>query len=135
MKKMKITELKRRWLNEYYSYSPKRFISKESIELLSADYPFKRNIIDIDFENLIILKIVNGLRELEWVVNKSDNRNNELLRFLERVAELDIFYILLFEDDKFIDKCIKINNNIDLVSNIYNALNWDNPQNILLYKK
>lgn len=134
LNELDIVEEKRNWLDEDYSYSPQRFTYKDEVEFISADYPFRNLIPSMD--NPICLKITHGIQELEWISNKSSCiENNCIIKFLKNLLILDSYYIYIFEDDMPINIKIAMNDSIDIEKIIRCIFNWDNPENILIYRE
>ena len=52
------------WGDEVISFSPKRFYSEDDVQLMEIQF-------DVESDNYIVLRIVDGLRELEWQANRS----------------------------------------------------------------
>ncbi len=120
------------WEDEVMSFSPKRFYSEDDVQLLEIQS-------DIESGNYIALKVVDGLRELELQANRSKEmfKRNNIMKLLEKICYLDYFNIIIKEDDSKIEKEIEYNynNSSPIYDIIVEALDWDKPLNLKIYKR
>lgn len=120
------------WKDEVMSFSPKRFYSEDDVQLLEIQS-------DIESGNYIALKVVDGLRELELQANRNKEmfKRNNIMKLLEKICYLDYFNIIIKEDDSKIEKEIEYNynNSSSIYDIIVEALDWDKPLNLKIYKR
>ena len=62
-------------------------------------------------------------------------RSNDVIRFLEKVCELDRFSIYLFEEDGLIKQRIKYTKDMDILPLIIRALDYEAPQDTEIYAR
>ena len=127
LKKIGIKEELTSWGDEVISFTPKRFRSEENVKLIELDS-------DSEIFNL---KVVEGLRELEWQANKNRElfEENNIMKLLERICCLSSFSIIIKEDDTSIEELELNNKNYYEINTIFaNALDWENPQSLKICK-
>lgn len=136
LKKVGIFELKNSWEGNEFSYSPQKFIFENKIQMICSEDRMLPGVKDCTNNNQIILKIVNGLRELEWEVNKESDKLkfNVIVKMLQLISQLNEFSIYIFRDDEIIKQQIKFNNKKNLLLLITKALKWTLPQDIRIYR-
>lgn len=130
--KIGVVEKLTSWGDEVISFFPKKFHSEDYVELMEIQS-------DVESDNYVVLRIVDGLRELEWQANRSKEmfRRNNIMKLLEKVCCLDYFDIIIKEDDANIEKEIEYNqkNSSAIYDIIVDALDWDKPQNLKIFKQ
>lgn len=127
MKKIGIKEELTSWGNEVISFTSKRFCSEGGVKLIA---------IDSDLE-IVTLKVVEGLRELEWQANKNREmfEENNIMKLLERICCLNSFSIIIKEDDTSIEELEFHNRNFYEINSIFvKALDWENPKSLKICK-
>lgn len=135
LKNVGIFELKNSWEGNEISYSPQKFIFEDKIQMICSEDRMLPGVKECTDNNQIILKIVNGLRELEWEVNKESDKLkfNVIVKMLQLISQLNEFSIYIFRDDEIIKQQIKFNNKKNLLLLITKALKWASPQDIRIY--
>lgn len=132
LQKIGVVEKLTSWGDEVISFSPKRFHSEDDVQLMEIQS-------DAESDSYIALRIVDGLRKLELQANRSKEmfRKNNIMKLLEKVCCLDYFKIIIKEDDDSIEKEIEYNfeNSSAIYDIIVDALDWDKPQNLKIYKQ
>lgn len=78
--------------------------------------------------------IISGMANMEEAQKENDMealheqeeilRSHIVIRFLEKICELDRFSIYIFEDDGCIDQRIKYTKDIDIYSLVIRAMNY-----------
>lgn len=132
LKQVGISEVKVSWGEEIFSYDPRRFMFEDKIQMIFS----KCRIHEAVDENEVPLRIMDGLHELEWDVNKEREslESNNIVRMLQKICQLDKFSISFFEDDEIIERQIEYTNERNIVQLVVDVLNWESPQNIEIYK-
>ena len=132
LKQVGISEVKISWGEEIFSYDPRRFMFEDKVQMIFS----KCRIHEAVDENEMPLRIMDGLHELEWDVNKEREnlKSNNIIRMLQKICQLDKFSICFFEDDEIIERQIEYTNERNIVQLVVDVLNWESPQNIEIYK-
>ncbi len=135
MERVGISEKKVSWGGESVEYNPRRFLFEDKVQLLFTNSKMLYGLDIVIDETQMVLKVINGLRELEWEVNNqiSDLKTNSIIKMLQKICQLDKFSICIFEDDETIDQQIKYTKDKDILLLIRTALKWNSPQNIRIY--
>ena len=131
-----ISEIKTSWGEEDISYDPRRFMFEDKVQMFFSKYKFRSEMAEAVDEREVTLKIMGGLRELEWDANEEREhlKSNCIIRMLQKICQLDKFSICLFEDDEMIDRQIKFSSEKNVIQIVSDALNWESPQNIKIFK-
>lgn len=135
LKNVGIFEIKNSWEGEEFPYIPRKFMFEDKIRMICIEDKMllgRKEYID---KEQIVLKIVNGLRELEWEVNKQTEnlKFNIIIKMLQIISQLNEFAIYIFRDDEIIEQQIKFHDGMNLLLLITKALNWELPQDISIY--
>lgn len=137
LESIEIVEMKANWGGENISYSPKRFIFQDKVQMFLSESPklFKMEEAIDGVE--IVLKIVDGLRELEWEVNnqKESLITNNIMMMLQKVCSLDKFSIYIFEDDGIIEQQVNCTGEKNIFLLVSEALNWESPKNVKIFRR
>lgn len=137
LESIEIVEMKANWGGENISYSPKRFIFQDKVQMFLSESPklFKMEEAIDGVE--IVLKIVDGLRELEWEVNnqKESLITNNIMMMLQEVCGLDKFSIYIFEDDGIIEQQVNWTGEKNIFLLVSEALNWESPKNVKIFRR
>lgn len=137
LESIEIVEMKANWGGENISYSPKRFIFQDKVQMFLSESPklFKMEEAIDGVE--IVLKIVDGLRELEWEVNnqKESLITNNIMMMLQKVCSLDKFSIYIFEDDGIIEQQVNGTGEKNIFLLVSEALNWESPKNVKIFRR
>lgn len=130
-----ISEIKANWEEQSISYNPRRFVSQDEVQLIFSEYETTDITKTPVSKNQLSLKIVDGLRELEWEVNKQTEKleSNNIMKLLQKICRLDKFIIYIFEDDEIIRQQIEYTHKDNILLLISTALKWDSPQNIKIF--
>lgn len=133
--KVGIFEKKASWGGERISYSPRRFVFEDKEYFCFLEMSISSRLKQFDVQNLVSLRIMEGLRELEWVVNRNmeNLKSNDIIRMLEKICQLEKFSIIIFEDDEIVGQRIEYTDGRDICSLICLALNWESPKNIEIF--
>lgn len=140
LREVGICERKAEWGGKEIPYDPRRFVSKESVKMTFSGY---RPIIGTEnsdgnkeCKKMIVLRIAEGLHDLEWEVNRQAEQlaSDNIMTLLQRVCELKEYAISVFEDDEIIERRIKYTCGQDIFSFIREALDWESPQNMEIYR-
>lgn len=127
-----ISEVKVNWGEDIFSYVPRRFMFEDKVQMIFSKY---RTHEAID-ENEVSLRIMDGLHELEWDVNKEQEnlKSNNIIRMLQKICQLGKFDICFFEDDEIIEQQVEYTNEMNIIYLVIDTLNWESPQNIEIYR-
>lgn len=130
--KIGVVEKLTSWGDEVVSFFPKRFYSEDNVQLMEIQF-------DAESDNYIGLRIIDGLRELELQANRNKEmlKKNNIMKLLGKVCCLNYFNIIIKEDDAIIEQEIEFNykNCSTIYDIIVNALDWNKPQNLKIYKQ
>lgn len=132
-----ITEIKASWGEENISYNPRRFMFENKVKMIFSRYKLISELEESIDKNEVTLKIMEGLRELEWDVNKETEnlKSNDIIKLLQNICQLDKFSIYIFEDDEIIEQQIQYTNEINIILVVIDALKWKSPKNIRIFSK
>ena len=135
LEKAGIFEVKTSWGGKCISYNPRRFVFEDKIHMFLSEYSKIAGVEVSINSNQVMLKIADGLRELEWEVNKQTEslKTNSIMKILQKICRLDKFYIYFLEDDEIIEQQINYTNVGNIFSLVIEALNWESPQNIKIF--
>lgn len=127
-----ISEIFANWGGENIPYNPRRFESENKVKMVFAEYNATAITENSVGENQLTLKIVDGLRNLEWEVNKQAEKlaSNNIIKILQEICKLDRFIICIFADDEIIEQQIKYTCEMSILLLVSEALNWESPQNV-----
>lgn len=92
---------------------------------------------DFDIDKYIILRLLGThIFDLELIVNNSgsDISKNVVISFLHELADLKSFAIFFIRDEEYIEIRKKVNTEDEIIKIIYNSLNWDSPNGVLITK-
>lgn len=130
-----ISEIKANWEEGNISYNPRRYVSQDEVQLIFSEYKMTAITETSNNKNQLTLKIVDGLRELEWEVNKQIEKleSNNIIKLLQKICRLDKFIIYIFEDDETIRQQIKYTQEENILLLISSALKWESPKNIKIF--
>lgn len=62
-------------------------------------------------------------------------RSNIVIRFLEKICELDSFSIYIFEDDGLIQQRVRYTKDMDILQLVVRAIDYDTHQDIEIYSR
>lgn len=135
LKQIGIFEIKTSWGGESISYSPRRFMFDDTVQVLLVESKTTFEKQESINEDRVTLRIINGVRDLEWEVNEQIEqvKNNSIVKMLQRICQFDSFSIYIFEDDERIQQRIEYTNEKDILVYIQAALTWKSPQNIEIF--
>jgi len=76
------------------------------------------------------------LKELEYIINNDPKKlkKNDMICFFTELIDLSEFYVFLLREDEGIKQCYTVKNKNEIISSLYNSLQWSNPTDILLTK-
>ena len=82
IEKLGICEMKNYWEGKTISYIPRRYIFENKVQMVCSEckmIPKTKKYVE---ENQISLKVIDGLRELEWDVNKQMKKlkSNDIIK-------------------------------------------------------
>ena len=66
MERVGISEKKVSWGGESVEYNPRRFLFEDKVQLLFTNSKMLYGLDIVIDETQMVLKVINGLRELEW---------------------------------------------------------------------
>lgn len=135
LEKVGISEIKANWGGENIQYNPRRFVSQDEVQLIFSEYRIAAVTETSVGKNQVTLKIVDGLRELEWEVNKQTEKlkSNNIIKLLQKICKLNKFIIYIFEDDEIIEQQIEYTHKTNIFLLVDEALKWESPQNIKIF--
>lgn len=128
------------WGNEYYSYTPQRYYSSSNLffEKVNDLRYFSRLLKkDLDSDQYIALCLKNNaVSELDYIINNSPTelKHNDLVCFITELITLSEFYVFLLRDDEGIKRRYTVKNKTEIITSLYNSLQWTNPLDILITK-
>lgn len=136
LKQVGIAEIKTSWGGESVSYTPRRFMFEDKVLMFFTEFEMLPSAGELVGKNQVVLRIVDGLRELEWEVNKQTEnlKTNNIIKMLQKICQLDKFSIYIFGDDEIIEQHIKYNKEKDIILLVSAALLWESPQNIEIFE-
>lgn len=78
----------------------------------------------------------DALKELEYIINNDPKKlkKNDMICFFTELIDLSEFYVFLLREDEGIKQCYTVKNKNEIISSLYNSLQWSNPTDILLTK-
>ncbi len=135
LKQIGIFEIKASWGGESISYSPRRFMFDDTVQVLLVESKTTFEKQESINEDRVTLRIINGVRDLEWEVNEQIEqvKNNSIVKMLQRICQFDSFSIYIFEDDERIQQRIEYTTKKDILVYIQAALTWKSPQSIEIF--
>ncbi len=135
LKTVGISEIKAHWGEENISFNPRRFVFQDEVQLTFSQNKMITTTDILNSKNQVTLRVVEGLRELEWTINKHTENleSNNIIKMLQKICKLDKFIIYIFEDDKIIEQEIKYTFEKNILLLISEALKWETPQNIKIF--
>lgn len=135
LKNVGIFEITNSWEEKEIPYIPRKFMFEDKIRMICLEDKMLLGIKEYIDKDQIVLKIVNGLRELEWEANKQTEnlKFNVIVKMLQIISRLDEFSIYIFRDDEIIEQQIKFYDGMNLLLLITRALKWELPQDIRIY--
>lgn len=140
VKKVKLNEKLIEWEDRVYSCEPPQYITESNIifEQIQEVQHFSKIIGEELANDIIVLSLKsNILFDLEYAANTDESllEKNVLLNFLNKLYELSQFYILLVREDENVKERYRIVTKEEIGVRLFESLRWDNPKDVLLYKK
>lgn len=142
--KLDIKEFLFEWGGEEFSQDPPIYKNDTGLEFKQMqdlgyyERCFKKYIEeDLDIHKYISLTLCGDyVSDLEFAVNKKNKNANAdtMLKFLEKLSDLENFAIFLIRDEEEIDARYRVNTKEDLTRIFCNCLNWDSPEGALITK-
>ena len=136
--KVGLSEVLVEWGGERFSEEVPKFSFDSTVPFRqNKDLEYFQEILGEKLDNYIALTLQGKeLMDLEFLVNnKSDAiKENVLIRFLEKLLELDSFYIVLLKDEEEIDGRYQVRNRKELWEIISRSLDWKSPKGAIITK-
>lgn len=136
--KVGLSEVLVEWGGERFSEEVPKFLFDSTVPFRqNKDLEYFQEILGEKLDNYIALTLQGKeLMDLEFLVNnKSDAiKENVLIRFLEKLLELDSFYIVLLKDEEEIDGRYQVRNRKELWEIISRSLDWKSPKGAIITK-
>jgi len=135
LKQVGISEITTSWGGRNIPYDPRRFMFEDKVQMFLIEHEMINKKEKSVSKNQVILKIIDGLRELEWEVNQQTEnlKSNNIIKMLQKICQLDKFSIYIFEDDEIIKQQIEYTKEKDILLLVSEALKWESPQNIKIF--
>lgn len=137
MTKIELYEKMVEWEGEICPYAPRRFETKSKIIFEQVKYyesKVRRNL----GRDMVILVLKSSLLfDLEYDANQKGGliEKNKLAIFLDSLSQLEEFFIFLTREDEIVKEKYKIEEEGEIIEKLIEALNWQNPKDIFLYKR
>ncbi len=142
--KARLTEVIKEWGGVKYRLKPAEYVTSSGIVFIESGYIdyFRYQMGDTPTDSFVFLSLDNHpndnrLYELEYSINRTPEKLNEnmLLGFIKNLAVLPTFYLMLTREDERIKDVYETYTWEDIFRAVTTCLNWDNPSDIMIYKK
>lgn len=143
LNKLEIKEFLFEWGGEEFSQDPPVYKNDTGLEFRKIQdlgyYQryFWEYIEELDIHKYISLTLCGDyLSDLELAINKRNKSQNAeiMLNFLEKLCDLETFYVFLIRDEEEIDKTYYIRTKEEFLNTFCNCLNWELPEGAVITK-
>lgn len=136
--KIGLTEELIEWSGEKLSQDPRVFVSDSGLRFEEIAYT-NRDLVDAGVELMsgsigLNLKGYSFYELSRKLRNREDTSRDPWIRFIEGLNALDSFVIILCRVDESIKKKINVSCGEDLKCAVSEALDWDDPRDIVFVK-
>ena len=136
--KIGLTEELIEWSGEKLSQDPRVFVSDSGLRFEEITYT-NRDLVDAGVELMsgsigLNLKGYSFYELSRKLRNREDTSRDPWIRFIDGLNALDSFVIILCRVDESIKRKITVNGGEDLKCAVSEALDWDDPRDIVFVK-
>lgn len=144
LNKLEIKEFLFEWGGEKFSQDPPIYKNDTGLEFKQIqDLGYYQRCFqkyieeDLDIHKYISLTLCGDyVSDLELAINKKNKslKANIIIKFLEKLSQLENFVVFLIRDEEEIDKMYRIRTKEEFLNTLCNCLKWESPEGAVITK-